>query len=61
MSPTRLSLSMVASLQCRFRFTRRGHYISTPAICLSFRMARYTAKIAVPIPCRAYYNCARPE
>jgi len=25
MSPTRLSLSKVASLQCRFRFTRRGH------------------------------------
>jgi hypothetical protein len=25
MSPARLSLSMVASLQCRFCFTRRGH------------------------------------
>ena len=38
--PARLSLSMVASPQCRFRFARQDHCSSATTFGLNFRMRR---------------------
>jgi len=38
--PTRLSLSMVASPQCRFCFARQNHCSAAPACPANFRMRR---------------------
>jgi hypothetical protein len=43
--PTGLSLSMVASPQCRFRFARRSHCSASATSAANFRMARHPAAI----------------
>ena len=56
--PTGLSLSMVASPQCRFRFARQNHCSAAATSAANFRMRLITVPIRLERP-RSFPN--RPE